>query len=79
MAEKDKGKALLSWLRKADCPNEKGLGVKKEKEEDDILLSKFNDLGERIKNLEILFKYLKERKERKEKKENDDRESCGSS
>lgn len=74
MAQNDKWNALYTGLRKDDCSNEYRLGVKKEKEEAaDLGLSKVSDFETRIKNLEALYKVLKEMKER------DDTESCGSS
>jgi hypothetical protein len=76
MSQNDKGKALYSGFRKEDCCNEDRLGVKKDMEEAaDIGLSKASDLESRIKNLEAVFKFLKEVKEMKE---NSGTESCGS-
>ena len=62
---KELSEKILNWLRDQKYYYEELLGVTEEKQEAaDIGLSKVDDLKTRIKNLEDVFKHLKERKEK---------------
>ena len=60
---------ILTYLRKQDGYYEALLSDEEEekKEPVDTVLPKVDDLGQRISNLEKVFKYLKEKKDKKEK------------
>ena len=79
---------ILTYLRKQDGYYEALLSDDEEEEEEkqepvDTVLPKFDELEQKISNLEKVFKYLKEKKDKKEKelkkkKKRGDAEGSGS-